>query len=53
MGKKAIMLGNEAIARGATTVDAVKRRVGAGMGRCQGGYCMQRVMELHFRSSLL
>lgn len=36
----------EAIARGATTVDAVKRRVGAGMGRCQGGYCMQRVMEL-------
>lgn len=35
----------EAIARGAVTVDGVKRRTGAGMGRCQGGYCMQRVLE--------
>lgn len=35
----------EAIARGAVTVDGVKRRTGAGMGRCQGGYCMQTVLE--------
>lgn len=28
------------------TVDGVKRRVRAGMGRCQGGFCMPRVMEL-------
>lgn len=30
----------------ATTVDAVKRRVRAGMGRCQGGFCASRVMEI-------
>jgi len=36
----------EAIRRGAVTVDGVKRRVGAGMGRCQGGWCMQSVLEL-------
>ena len=36
----------EAIRRGAVTVDGVKRRVGAGMGRCQGGYCMQTVLEI-------
>jgi len=30
----------------ATTVDAVKRRVRAGMGRCQGGFCRPRVMEI-------
>jgi Predicted dehydrogenase len=30
----------------ATTVDAVKRRVRAGMGRCQGGFCAPRVMEI-------
>lgn len=35
----------QAIARGAVTVDGVKRRTGAGMGRCQGGYCMQTVFE--------
>lgn len=28
------------------TIDGIKRRTGAGMGRCQGGYCMQQVMEL-------
>jgi len=28
------------------TIDAVKRRVGAGMGRCQGGFCGPRVLEL-------
>lgn len=30
----------------ATTVDAVKRRVRAGMGRCQGGFCMPFVMKI-------
>jgi len=28
------------------SIDAVKRRVGAGMGRCQGGFCGPRVLEL-------
>ncbi len=36
----------EAIKRGATTIDGVKRRVKAGMGRCQGGYCMEHVIRL-------
>lgn len=31
---------------GARTVDGVKRRVRAGMGRCQGGFCMPRVVEI-------
>ncbi len=30
----------------AITVDAVKRRTRAGMGRCQGGFCGPRVMEI-------
>lgn len=30
---------------GAKTVDAVKRRTRAGMGRCQSGFCIFRVME--------
>ena len=30
----------------AITVDAVKRRVRAGMGRCQGGFCAPRVIEI-------
>ena len=29
-----------------TSVDAIKRRVRAGMGRCQGGFCFSKVMEL-------
>ncbi|MBQ7308325.1 MAG: NAD(P)/FAD-dependent oxidoreductase [Clostridia bacterium] len=28
------------------SVDAIKRRVRAGMGRCQGGFCFMRVIEL-------
>lgn len=28
------------------SIDGVKRRVGAGMGRCQGGFCSPRVMEI-------
>ena len=31
---------------GAATLDGVKRRVRAGMGRCQGGFCSPRVMEI-------
>lgn len=31
---------------GARTVDGVKRRTGAGLGRCQGGFCTERIMEL-------
>ena len=31
---------------GATTLDGVKRRVRAGMGRCQAGFCSPRVIEL-------
>ncbi|MEG1646293.1 MAG: NAD(P)/FAD-dependent oxidoreductase [Clostridia bacterium] len=30
----------------ATTVDAIKRRTRAGMGRCQGGFCATKVMEI-------
>ena len=36
----------EAIRRGAVSVDGVKRRVGAGMGRCQSSRCGRAVMEL-------
>lgn len=38
----------EAIHRplGARTVDAVKRRVRAGMGRCQAGFCGPKVIEI-------
>lgn len=31
---------------GAKTLDGVKRRTRAGMGRCQSGFCSPRVMEL-------
>ncbi len=30
----------------ATTIDAVKRRTRAGMGRCQGGFCGPRVLDI-------
>ena len=33
-----------AIRRGATTVDGIKFRTRAGMGRCQGGFCGPRVV---------
>ena len=36
----------EAIARGATTVDGVKRRVGTGMGRCQGSRCGWKIAKI-------
>lgn len=31
---------------GATTVDGVKLRTGAGFGRCHGGFCLPRVMAI-------
>ena len=31
---------------GAKSVDGVKRRTRAGMGRCQGGFCSPRVVEI-------
>ena len=31
---------------GARTVDGLKRRIGSGLGRCQGSFCMERVMLL-------
>jgi glycerol-3-phosphate dehydrogenase len=31
---------------GARNIDAIKRRTRAGMGRCQGGFCSPRVMEI-------
>ena len=36
----------EAIARGAVTVDGVKRRVGTGMGACQGSRCSREIGKL-------
>ena len=30
----------------AVSIDGVKRRCNAGMGRCQGGFCGPRVLEL-------
>lgn len=36
----------DAIKRGARSVDGVKRRTRAGMGRCQGGFCGSRVTEI-------
>jgi len=35
----------------ANSVDAVKRRTRAGLGRCQGGFCMPRVMEIISREA--
>ncbi len=29
-----------------TTIEAIKRRTRAGMGRCQGGFCQPRVLEI-------
>lgn len=36
----------EAIRRGASTVDGVKRRVGSGMGRCQGSRCAYAIEKI-------
>jgi glycerol-3-phosphate dehydrogenase len=39
----------EAIKRGARTVDGVKRRTRATMGRCQGSFCMPKILEIMSR----
>ncbi len=36
----------DSIKRGATTLDGVKFRTRAGMGRCQGGFCSPRVSHI-------
>lgn len=36
----------EAVRRGATTVEAVKRRTMATMGSCQGSFCMPKIMKI-------
>lgn len=36
---------------GARSLDGVKRRTRAGMGRCQGGFCSPRVMEIISRET--
>ena len=38
----------EAIKRpiGAKSIDGVKRRVRAGLGRCQGGFCSPKIIEI-------
>jgi glycerol-3-phosphate dehydrogenase len=36
----------DAIGRGARTLDGLKFRTRAGMGRCQGGFCTPRSMEM-------
>jgi len=36
----------EAIKRGTTTLDGIKFRTRAGMGRCQSGFCLPRVMNI-------
>lgn len=36
----------DAIQRGATTIDGVKKRTGSGMGLCQGSHCSPRIAEI-------
>lgn len=36
----------EAVRRGATTLDGVKFRTRAGMGRCQGGFCTPHLLRI-------
>jgi len=41
----------EAIRKGHTTLDGIKYYTRAGMGRCQGGFCTYRVMQLIARET--
>ena len=36
---------------GAKSLDGIKRRTRAGMGRCQGGFCSPKVMEIISREA--
>lgn len=42
----------QAIARGAKTVEAVKRRTGTGMGACQGSRCSTEILKLLKQSGI-
>lgn len=44
---------SEAIQRGARTLDGIKFRTRAGMGRCQGGFCTARCMEILAREAAI
>ena len=39
----------DAIKRGARTLDGIKYRTRAGMGRCQGGFCTPRILKIMSR----
>ena len=41
----------EAIRKGHTTLDGIKYYTRAGMGRCQGGFCTYRIMQLISRET--
>jgi glycerol-3-phosphate dehydrogenase len=41
----------EAIRKGHTTLDGIKYYTRAGMGRCQGGFCTYRIMQLVARET--
>jgi glycerol-3-phosphate dehydrogenase len=41
----------EAIHKGHTTLDGIKYYTRAGMGRCQGGFCTYRIMQLIHRET--
>ena len=41
----------EAIQRGASTLDGIKLRTRAGMGRCQGGFCTPHLIHLLARKT--
>lgn len=36
----------QAVREGASTLDGIKLRTRAGMGRCQGGFCTYRILEI-------
>jgi glycerol-3-phosphate dehydrogenase len=36
----------DAVRRGATTLDGVKLRTRSGMGRCQGGFCTPKIIQI-------
>ncbi len=40
-----------AVEKGARDLDGVKRRTRAGMGRCQGGFCMPKVLDIISRET--
>lgn len=43
----------QAIERGASDIEAVKRRTGAGFGKCQGSRCYKRVLDMLTKNSAL